>query len=103
MLLPELVMSNPTSSKPLLHIPYTYIMVTTFIFPVFSLISVVTLGVLLHFEKVTSTHCKVSHTTCNNGCRPHTIFNCSLVPRSIPNPNFSMFHATIEKQGGGWG
>ena len=63
MLLPEPVMSNPTTSKPLLHIPYTYIMVTTFIFPVFSLVSVVTLGVLLHFEKVTSTHCKVSHAT----------------------------------------
>ena len=59
MLLPGPEMSTP-SSKPLLHIPYTYIMAATFVAPVFSLLSVVTLGVLLHFEKVTSTHCRVS-------------------------------------------
>ena len=82
MLLPEPVMSNPTTSKPLLHIPYTYIMVTTFIFPVFSLVSVVTLGVLLHFEKVTSTHCRVGHaiTTVFNSSQIHSesqLFNVS--------------------------
>lgn len=59
MLLPGPVMSNPTS-KPLLHIPYTYIMAVTFSLPVVSLFSIVVLGVVLHFDQVTATHCRVS-------------------------------------------
>ena len=59
MLLLEPVMSSP-KSKSLVHVPYSYIMGATLVIPVFSLLAVVTLGVLLHFDKVTSTHCRVS-------------------------------------------
>lgn len=49
--------SPPT--PPLLHIPYFYIMVVTASMPIVALLLSVTLGVYLHFDETTSTHCKV--------------------------------------------
>ncbi len=46
--------------RPLLHVPYIYVMVFTFILPTLSLFTIATLGVYLHFEETTGTHCKVS-------------------------------------------
>ena len=46
--------------RPLLHIPYAYIMAITGTLPIASLITIVTLGVYLHLEETTATHCRVS-------------------------------------------
>ena len=46
--------------KPLLHMPYAYIIFTTFALPTFSLFTIATLGVYLHFQETTATHCGVS-------------------------------------------
>lgn len=45
--------------KPLLHVPYVYVMVVTFILPLSALATCVVLGLYLHFEGVTATHCRV--------------------------------------------
>ncbi|XP_064404861.1 post-GPI attachment to proteins factor 2-like [Halichondria panicea] len=46
-------------TKRLLHIPFAYIQAFTFSIPFVSLFTVVSLGVYLHLDKVTTTHCKV--------------------------------------------
>ena len=47
------------SSKPLLHVPYKYFMTITFSLPVVTLCICVILGVVLHLDVSTRTHCKV--------------------------------------------
>lgn len=49
-----------STPRPVLHIPYAYVMFLTFALPTFSLLTIATLGFYLHFEQTTSTHCKVS-------------------------------------------
>ncbi len=48
-------------TKRLLHIPFAYIQAFTFSIPFVSLFTVVSLGVYLHLDKVTTTHCKVNN------------------------------------------
>jgi len=47
--------------KPLLHVPFAYVIFITFALPTFSLMAIATLGVYLHFQETTATHCGVSH------------------------------------------
>lgn len=47
------------SSKPLLHVPYAYVMAITFSLPVVSLCTCLLLGIVLHLDVSTRTHCKV--------------------------------------------
>ena len=47
--------------RPLLHIPYVYIMICTFTLPTVSLLTIASLGVYLHFDETTGTHCKVAY------------------------------------------
>lgn len=56
-MLPTRDMSPP---KPLLHVPYGYVMAVEFSLPVIALSLCATLGYYLHFEGVTATHCRVS-------------------------------------------
>ena len=55
-MLPTREMSSP---KPLLHVPYGYVMAVEFSLPVIALSLCATLGIYLHFEGVTATHCRV--------------------------------------------
>ena len=55
-MLPTREMSPP---KPLLHVPYGYVMAVQFSLPVIALSLCATLGIYLHFEGVTATHCRV--------------------------------------------
>lgn len=55
------------SSKPLLHIPYKYVMVITLSLPVVSLGVCVFLGTVLHLDASTRTHCKVEMNTVYSG------------------------------------
>ena len=55
-MLPTRDMSAP---KPLLHVPYGYVMAVEFSLPVVALSLCATLGYYLHFEGVTATHCMV--------------------------------------------
>ncbi len=48
--------------RPLLHIPYTYIILITFTMPTGALLTIASLGIYLHFEETTGTHCKVPST-----------------------------------------
>ena len=45
--------------KPLLHIPYMYVMVAMFCMAAGSLIVCLFLGTLLHLDETTGTHCEV--------------------------------------------
>lgn len=46
-------------SKPLLHVPYAYVMVITFSLAVCSLFACISVGVFMHLDVSTRTHCKV--------------------------------------------
>jgi len=50
---------NMSPPKPILHVPYLYVMYMMFTLPVGALFLCATLGYHLHFEGVTATHCKV--------------------------------------------
>ena len=54
-------MPSHIPTKRLLHIPFAYVQAFTFTIPFVSLFSVVSLGVYLHLDKVTTTHCKVNN------------------------------------------
>lgn len=46
-------------SKPLLHVPYAYVMAIAFSMAVGSLFICISLGVVMHLDVSTRTHCKV--------------------------------------------
>ena len=56
---PTLQPSIMAAPKPLLHLPYAYVMVISFSLAVLSLFVCVFVGVALHLDVSTRTHCKV--------------------------------------------
>ena len=50
----------PKVPKPLIHVSYRYVSVLMFTLPVASLLLCAAIGLYLHYDYVTDTHCKVS-------------------------------------------
>lgn len=59
----ELPTAHPATlmapAKPLLHIPYAYVMAVTFSLAVGSFFTCISVGVVMHLDVSTRTHCKV--------------------------------------------
>ena len=53
-------MLDMATPKPILHVPYMYVGCFTLALPLVSLGAALTAGLYLHFDQITSTHCRVS-------------------------------------------